>query len=76
MNNLKFGLLLLDNNRNNPTLSTLRKMLHASNNARRFSGRRPRRRSLKERKRKGSHYVTLRFTDEEWKEIKEGAVSK
>lgn len=69
---LSISPLLLDYRRNNSVLSTLQKMIHASNNARRFSGRRPRRRTLKERKRKGRHYVTLRFTDEEWKEIKEG----
>lgn len=73
MISLKISPLLLDYHFNYPVLSTLRKMLHVSNNARRFSGRRPRRRTLEERKRKGRHYVTLRFSDEEWKEIREGA---
>lgn len=76
MINLKVSPILLDYHFNNyPILSTLRKMLHASNNARRFAGRRPRRRTLDERKRK-SRYVTLRFSDEEWKEIIKGAESK
>ncbi len=68
---LSISPLLLDYRRNNSVLSALQKTIHASNNARRFSGRRPRRRTLKERKGK-SHYVTLRFSDEEWKEIQEG----
>lgn len=54
--------------------STLRKILPASNNARRFSGRKPRRRTLKERK--SRRCAALRISDEEWKEIRKGAVSK
>ena len=85
---LSISPLLLDYRRNNPVLSTLQKTIHASNNARRFSGRRPRRRTLKECKRKGRHYatleeskrkgryVTLIFSDEEWRKIRKGAESK
>jgi len=87
MISLNISPLLLDYFLDSP-LSTLQKTIHASNNARRFSGRRPRRRTLKERKRKGRHYatleerkrkgryVTLIFSDKEWKKIRKGAESK
>ena len=54
--------------------SALRKILPASNNARRFSGRRPRRRTLEERR--SRRRAALRISDDEWKEIRKGAESK
>lgn len=70
---LSISPLLLDYRRNNSVLSTLQKMIHASNNARRFSGRRPRRRTLKERK--SRRCAARRFSENEWKEIRKGAMS-
>ena len=72
MTGLNNDLLLLDYYFNIP-LSALRKILPPSNNARRFSGRRPRRRTLKERK--SRRCTTRRFSENEWKEIRNGAMS-
>ena len=71
MTGLNIDLMLLDYYFNIP-LFELRKILPASNNTRRFSGRRPRRRTLKERK--SRRCAARRFSENEWKEIRKGAM--